>query len=212
MIVCRLPAVIVDDFRKEFLSTPRHVRYSLLGGAVVPGAARWGRMRGRRCRKARRGERWPVIGVGGVGVGIGSILTLPPLDAETIGSKDVRDWGQSVARLRGRDVVDVRGVGEVGRLVGHMAGHGLWLMPAGEALIERCGLDDSFVGELLMGGGHNGQSIWRPFLGSRGRFQARTKRIVCGASIAIRIGRFGCFLQPRLDDVPLLVPDRDASL
>ena len=46
--------------------------------------------------------------------------------------------------------MDMRGVGEIGRLIRNVSSHRV-LMSAGKALMERRRLDDSFVGELLMG-------------------------------------------------------------
>lgn len=55
----------------------------------------------------------------------------------------------------------MRSVGEVGRLVRDVSSHRV-LMPTGETLMERCGLDDSFVGKLLMGWRDYGQAIGWP--------------------------------------------------
>lgn len=60
-------------------------------------------------------------------------------------------------------MVDMRSVGEVGRLVRDVSSHRV-LMPAGKTLMERCGLDNSFVGELFMGWRDYGQAIGWPLL------------------------------------------------
>ena len=45
---------------------------------------------------------------------------------------------------------------EIGGLVDDMASHWLCLMPARKALIKRGGLNDAFIGKLLMGRWYNG--------------------------------------------------------
>lgn len=60
-------------------------------------------------------------------------------------------------------MVNMRSVGEIRGLVRDVSSHRM-LMPAGKALMERCRLDDSFIGELFMRWRDYGQAIGRPFL------------------------------------------------
>ena len=88
-------------------------------------------------------------------------MAFSPVHSKTIASEDIRDWWQSIVRLRCGYVVDMRSVGEIGRLVRDVASHRV-LMPTGETLMERCGLDDSFVSKLFMGRRNDGQAIGWP--------------------------------------------------
>lgn len=58
----------------------------------------------------------------------------------------------------GREVVDVRTISHVRRLMGYMARHGVGIMAAGKCLTQRRGLDDTLMGELLVRGRDNAQS------------------------------------------------------
>ena len=59
------------------------------------------------------------------------------VDAKTLAREDVGDRGQSVVGLVGGHVMDMRGLREIGRLIGGVTGHGMRLVPASEALIQR---------------------------------------------------------------------------
>ncbi len=83
-------------------------------------------------------------------------MSFSPMYSETVGSENVRDWWESITRLSSRDMMDMGGVGEVGRLINNVASHRLRLMPAREALIERGGLNNAFVSKLLMGRRYDG--------------------------------------------------------
>ena len=60
-------------------------------------------------------------------------------------------------------VVNMRSVGEIGGLIRNMSSHGM-LMPACEALMERCRLNDPLVGKLFVRWRDYGQAIGRPLL------------------------------------------------
>ena len=60
-------------------------------------------------------------------------------------------------------MVDVRGVREIGGLIRNVSGHRM-LMPACKALMERCRLNDPFIGKLFVGRRNYGQAIRRPLL------------------------------------------------
>ena len=112
-----------------------------------------------------------MIRVGGIGGGIGVVIAVAvagcrlPMYAKTFAGKDVRYWGESVVGLRSGNVVDMRGTGKIGRLVGDVSSHRVRLMSAGETLVEWCGLDDSLVRKLLVRGWNDGKTWRRPLLG-----------------------------------------------
>jgi hypothetical protein len=80
---------------------------------------------------------------------------------ETLARKYVGDGWETVARLCGWDVVDMRGAGEVG-LIRNMPRQRVRLMSSSEGLVKRRGLNYSLVGKLLVGRGNDAQS-WRRF-------------------------------------------------
>lgn len=90
-----------------------------------------------------------------VGVGVGLIVAFSPVHTKTIASKDIRNRWQPIIRLSCGYIMNMRGIGEVRRLVRDVSSHRV-LMPAGKALMERCRLDDPFIGKLFMGGGNDG--------------------------------------------------------
>lgn len=127
-------------------------------------------------------------------------------------AEDVRDWGQTVVRLGGRGVVDLRRRGrqKLRRLAEVVAVGRRGLMPAaGKGLVERRRLDYPLVGELRGGGRHDGQA-GGGCLHLRRRF--RLEQVGFGGLRAVGAFPLGGFLQARLDDGALLVPDGDAAL
>lgn len=54
--------------------------------------------------------------------------------------------------------MDVRGARQVRGLVGNVASQGRWVLSAGEAVAQRGRLNNSLVGELLVGGRNNRQA------------------------------------------------------
>lgn len=90
-------------------------------------------------------------------------MAFPPVHTKTVTSKDIRNRRQSIVRLSGGDVVYMGSVGEIGGLIRNVSSHRV-LMPAGKALMERCRLDNSFIGKLFMGWRDDGQAIRWPLL------------------------------------------------
>jgi hypothetical protein len=86
-------------------------------------------------------------------------------------------------------------------------------MPAGEGLAQRGGLDNSFVGELLVGWGHDAQSRWR-LIPSR-HTGSLCRKLAHGVPISAVIRTISLrrlLLQPSLDNASLLFPDVQALL
>ena len=131
-------------------------------------------------------------------------------DPQPLVGEDVLDRRQPVLRLHGGRGVDVRGVGEVGRRIGRVARWGVGLMAAGEGLVQGRGLDDALVGKLFVRGWYDGKAGRWPFLRCHGRLQTSKRRPI--RTVAAALGRLCVLLQPRLDDVSLLVANGDASL
>lgn len=77
-------------------------------------------------------------------------MAFSSVHAKTIASEDIRNGRQPVIRLGCRYMMDMRSIGEIGRLVRDVSSHRV-LVPASKALMERCRLDDSLVGKLFMG-------------------------------------------------------------
>lgn len=104
-----------------------------------------------------------MVGIRRVGVGVGLVVAFSPVHTKTIASEDIRNRRQPIIRLSCGYMMNMRGIGEIGWLVRDVSSHRV-LMPASKALMERCRLDDSFIGELFMGGGDYGQAIGWPLL------------------------------------------------
>jgi hypothetical protein len=123
-------------------------------------------------------------------------------------AKHIGDWGETIVRLICGYVMDVRRVGELGRLVRDMPRQGMGVVHAGKSLVEGRRLDDALVGELLMGGRHDGEP-GRGLVSSRhtGRLSGELVVLVTGA---VALGRL--LLQPLLDDMALLLLNPHATL
>lgn len=121
----------------------------------------------------RRGERGAVLA--GVEVAAGFVVARQVL-AEYVG-----DRGEAVVGLVGGRVVDVGGVGEIGRLVDDVPGHLVRrrVVPPRERLTQRCGLNDPLVGELLVRRSDNAQT-WRgaALTGETGRLRSKVTSVV----------------------------------
>ena len=91
-------------------------------------------------------------------------------------------------------MVDMRGIGKIGRLVGDVTSDGMRLMPVGETLIEWCRLDDSLVCKLIMRGGDDGEAWRRPFFGCLWSLQTSTERVEFRCPQCLPIRRLGRFL------------------
>lgn len=108
----------------------------------------------------------------------------------------------------------MRRIRQIRRLVLHVSCERVRLVTARERLVQRRRLDDALVGELLVRGRDDGQSGGRfaarcpgGFHGSEGAGAGHLLGAVDG-----RVAGAGGLLQPRLDDVTLLLADGDAAL
>lgn len=63
-------------------------------------------------------------------------MALLPVNAEALACEDVGDRGKGIVGLVGRNIMDVRRVGKVRRLVGDVPCHWVGLMSASEALVQ----------------------------------------------------------------------------
>ena len=157
--------------------------------------------------------------MGRAGVGVGRKVAGPAavaMSSEPLGRKDVGDGRQTVGGLGGGDVMDVSGVGEVGGLVGDVAGQGDGVMATGEGGMERGRLDDPLVRKLLVRRRDDGEAR-RWFPSGRGRLEPTEGMSVAGLGRRRRrrrlsLARLGRSLEARLDDVTLLIADGDAPL
>lgn len=124
-------------------------------------------------------------------------------------AKDVANGRQPVVGLVGGDVVDVRSARQVRGLIGNVTGHRCWVLSAGKAVAKRRGLDDSLVGELLVGGRNDGQAWRRPVSSRHTRCLGSepTHRVLVRA---VPLGRL--LVESSLDDVSLLLSNRHTSL
>lgn len=122
-----------------------------------------------------------------------------------VAPKHVRDRGQAVVCLVCRHMVDMRGVGELGGAVLDMSGQGVGVVHASKCLTQRRRLNNPLGGELFMRGSDDRKP--RGSLVSAGHAWCLGSEATCVLVFirAIALGRL--LLQPRLDDVPLLVAD-----
>ncbi len=126
-------------------------------------------------------------------------------------SEDIRDGWQAVARLVRRDVMDVGCAREVRLLIGDMARRRLRVVPAGERLAQRSGLDDSFMRELLVRRCYDAQSRGSStLLGKTGRLGRELSSVPVGVVRPVSLRRL--LLQSLLNDLPLVVANRQATL
>lgn len=140
--------------------------------------------------------------------GVHGVLARVGVAGEAL-AEDVGDGRQAVVGLVGSDVVDVRRRGEVGGLVGDVPGQGVGGVAAGEGLAERCGLDDAFVGELLVRGSHDAKP------GRCAALPREAGRLCCKGTVlelvaAVTLGRL--LLSPLLNDLLLMLPNVHAAL
>lgn len=91
-------------------------------------------------------------------------------------------------------MVDMRGIGKIGRLVSDMTRHRVRLMSAGETLIKRCRLDDSLVRKLLVRGWDDRETRRRPFFGRLRSLQTSAERIEFRRPQCLPVRRLGRFL------------------
>lgn len=122
-----------------------------------------------------------------------------------ITSKHVRERGQSVIGLVCWYMVNVGGVGEFGWPVLDVSGQGMRVVHASKCLTQWCRLDYSLGGKMFVRGSNNRKP---------GRCLVPTGHAWCLGGkatcvfilfCAVALGRL--LLQPRLDNVPLLVAD-----
>lgn len=122
----------------------------------------------------------------------------------------VSDGRQSVGRLGGWHVVDMRGVGQLRRAVLDVPGQRVGVVDAAERLAQGRRLNHPLVGEVLVRGSNNRQARRRLVPARHSRrlgSEAVVFLLVCRA-VALR----GLLLQAGLDEVSLLLADRDAPL
>lgn len=118
-------------------------------------------------------------------------------------SKNIRDGRKSVTCLICWHVVNVGSIGELGWSVLDMSGQGVRVVHASEGLTQRRGLDDPLAGKVLVRGGDDGES-WRSLISAGHAWGLGGKAIRVSVFVhTVALGRL--LLQPRLDDVPLLV-------
>lgn len=197
----RLVASVVDDAREQILAASGHFLHGLFGGAVLARAGG-----GLRDGETRGGHGGQVVGLGGVARGEVDVCEGGiALAAQGVGTEDVGERGQTVVGLRGWQLVHVRGCAQGRALVDHMAGQWLGLVAAGEGLVERGGLDDSLVGKLGGGRGHDGEAGGSALAGLGHPHGL-------GGLHAVRAGVLGGSLHALFDDGALLVPDGEAAL
>jgi hypothetical protein len=70
-------------------------------------------------------------------------------------AKDIADRWQSVGRLVSRNVVDMRSIRQVGRLVGDMSSHRSRVLSPSKAVAKRRRLNNSLIGKLFMRGSND---------------------------------------------------------
>jgi hypothetical protein len=80
--------------------------------------------------------------------------------------EDIADWWQSIISLVGGDVMNMRRAGKVGWLIIKVTSVWSRVVAAGKAVAQRCRLDDSLVGKLLVRRSNDGKA-WRRLVPSR---------------------------------------------
>lgn len=96
-------------------------------------------------------------------------------------SEHVGNWGQTVVGLIGRYVVDMGCAREIRGLVGDVSRQRVGIMPTGERLAERRGLDHPLVGECLVRWGDDAESRRRATLARQARRLRHELAIPVGA-------------------------------
>lgn len=125
-------------------------------------------------------------------------------------SKDVTDGRKTVVRLVGRDVVDVRSVGEGVRLVCDVARERCRVLTASEGVSQGGRLDYSLVGKRLGGGRQDGKLGLVPARQAGGLCCELGNRVLSRGVGAIAL--CGLLLHSLLDDHALLISHTHAAL
>ena len=96
-------------------------------------------------------------------------------------SEHVGNWGQTVVGLISRYVVDMGCAREIRGLVGDVSRQRVGIVPTGERLAERRGLDHSLMGECLVRWGDDAESRGRATLARQARRLRHELTIPVGA-------------------------------
>jgi hypothetical protein len=154
-------------------------------------------------------------GVGGRGVyaRFRSVYSIAVL-SQVFSCKHVRDGREAVRGLIRGYVVDMRRIRQVRGLILNVSRQRMRLVASCERLVQRRGLDDALVGELLMRGRHDAKSRRRLATRCAGCFHRPESAGVWHLLRAIewRVAWARSLLEPRLDDMALLFAHGDAAL
>jgi hypothetical protein len=144
-------SAIVDKLGEKLCSPASEVLLGLLSRSVLTATARrWGL--GRRRRVTGRCQRPARAGATGVKRLRGRSIV--GMRRKTL-AKDIADRWQSVGRLVSRNVVDMRSIRQVGRLVGDMSSHRSRVLSPSKAVAKRRRLNNSLIGKLFMRGSND---------------------------------------------------------